>query len=115
MQNKVVEVFTDYFPQVKNKIDFVTTGTPLSNNFYLGSVNGEIYGLAHTPGRFTRYDEVLRPATPIKGLYLAGQDVTCGGIVGAVFGGVMAAVSVSWYALLDTAFAYLMEMTQDKV
>ena len=109
-----MDVFIDYFPHVKDKIDFVTSGTPLSNNFYLGSVNGEVYGLSHSPDRFTTHDELLRPATAIKGLYLAGQDVTCGGIVGAVFGGALAAVSVSWYALLDTVFAYFMDQLKDK-
>ncbi len=36
----------------------------------------------------------LRAETPIRGLFLAGQDLAMGGVVGALYGGVMAASAV---------------------
>src|SRR5262249_51922032 len=51
--------------------------------------SGSFYGLAHTPARFQLRS--LGPRTPIRDLYLAGQDAATGGVTGAVMGGVLAA------------------------
>ena len=51
--------------------------------------HGEIYGIASTPQRFATRG--LGARTPIRGLYLTGQDVTSLGVVGALFGGVVSA------------------------
>lgn len=55
----------------------VSSGTPLTNNFYIGSNAGEIYGLAHTTTRFNgKFEWLLRPRQEaIPGLFLSGQDV----------------------------------------
>ena len=53
---------------------------------------GEIYGLQHTPDRFD--ERWLKPQTPIKKLYLTGQDVATAGVGGAMMGGVLCAVSI---------------------
>jgi len=50
---------------------------------------GEIYGVASTPARFALRG--LGARTPIRGLYLTGQDVSSLGVVGAMFGGIIAA------------------------
>jgi all-trans-retinol 13,14-reductase len=50
---------------------------------------GEIYGIASTPERFAM--RALGARTPIRGLYLTGQDVSGLGVVGALFGGVISA------------------------
>ena len=49
-------------------------GTPLSNKFYLGQPEGEIYGLDHRLNR--NHPEIsmhLRPESGIPGLYLTGR------------------------------------------
>jgi len=51
--------------------------------------HGEIYGLASTPERFAI--RKLGARTPIRGLYLTGQDVSSLGVVGALYGGVISA------------------------
>lgn len=55
----------------------IASGTPLTNNFYIGSNAGEIYGLAHTTTRFNgSYEWLLRPRQEsVPGLFLSGQDV----------------------------------------
>ena len=60
---------------------------------------GEIYGIASTPERFGVRD--LGARTPIRGLYLTGQDVASLGVVGAMFGGVISASAVLGKNLLS--------------
>jgi phytoene dehydrogenase-like protein len=51
-----------------------------------------MYGLAHTPRRFEV--RCLGPRTPVPNLYLAGQDASMCGVMGAFVGGVLAASTV---------------------
>ena len=48
-------------------------------------------GLGTEPERFL--DDSLRPRTPIKGLFMGGQDASAPGVVGALSGGALAAVA----------------------
>ncbi|CAE7491356.1 retsat, partial [Symbiodinium microadriaticum] len=109
MEGKLLRIVEEQFPKTKGRVAHVSSGSPLTNNFYLGSVNGEVYGLNHTPARFTSCDWFLRPRTPIKGLYLAGQDILCDGIVGAMGGGAMAAISVGPAVLFDLVVTFVNE------
>jgi all-trans-retinol 13,14-reductase len=81
-----------YVPQVRGKIDYAEISTPLSTRHFANYEHGEIYGIDHTPGRFRQ--RWLRPQTPVKGLYLTGQDICTAGYGGALMGGVLAASSV---------------------
>jgi len=83
------------YPQIKDCIDYVEIGTPVTNNHYLGSTKGEIYGLDHAIERTA--PEVmakLRPETDISGLFLTGQDVCLGGFAGAMASGVLTSCSI---------------------
>ena len=55
--------------------------------------HGEIYGIASTPDRFLMRE--LGARTPIRGLYLTGQDAASLGVVGALYGGVIGASAVA--------------------
>lgn len=79
-------------PAAHGRIDFAELSTPLSTRHFANYQRGEIYGLTATPERF-RIKE-LRATTPIKNLYLTGQDVTSLGVTGALFGGVVCASAV---------------------
>jgi len=49
-------------------------GSPVTNNYYIRSTKGEIYGLDHNKGRFDPHIAVnMRPDSGIKGLYVTGQ------------------------------------------
>ncbi len=74
-------------PKLKNKIDYYELSTPLSTKTMMNYDNGELYGLEHTPSRFRQ--RWLRPQTPIKGLFLTGQDITTVGLTGALFSGLL--------------------------
>jgi all-trans-retinol 13,14-reductase len=74
-------------PQLEGKLDFGELATPLSTEWFHLYDRGEIYGLDHDAGRFRQ--AWLHPASPVKGLYLTGQDVVTAGVGGALMGGVM--------------------------
>lgn len=73
-------------------MELLDVGTPLTNNHYIGSTRGEIYGLDHTAERFgAEMSTALRPDVGVPGLLLAGQDVATCGVAGGMLGGVLAA------------------------
>ena len=74
-------------PQVKGKISHYELSTPLTTQHFINYDKGEIYGLDHSPKRFRQ--DFLQPRTPIKNLFLTGQDVVTAGVGGALFSGVL--------------------------
>lgn len=80
------------FPQIEGNIEVTEVSTPLSTKHFSNYKKGEIYGLAHTPERFTL--PFLRPKTKIKGLKLVGQDITLVGVSGAMLSGVLCATTI---------------------
>lgn len=85
--NSVLEVLTEIYPKIKDRIEYVDAGTPISNQHYLGAPKGEIYGADHGISRFSvELNATIRPQTPIKNLFLTGQDVMLCGFAGALGG-----------------------------
>lgn len=70
-------------------VDYAELATPLTFKHYTSHLGGNFYGLPATPERYKSY--LLKPRTPIDGLYLSGSDAGCLGIVGALMAGVGAA------------------------
>ncbi|XP_066520715.1 inactive all-trans-retinol 13,14-reductase-like [Hoplias malabaricus] len=80
------------FPKLREKLVYQDVATPLTNTHYLNSYRGAIYSADHNLGRFKA--EVMaknRCDTPIKNLYISGQDLFSCGIVGALHGGLLCA------------------------
>lgn len=90
-----------WMPGLAEKITFMEISTPLSTRHLVGYGRGEIYGLEHSPERFRQ--RFLRPRTPIRGLYLTGQDVTTCGVSGALAAGYLTASVVLGKNLLRAA------------
>jgi all-trans-retinol 13,14-reductase len=76
-------------PAVAGHIDYAELSTPVSTRHFMNYGRGEIYGIASTPARYAIRE--LGARTPIRNLYLTGQDVASPGIVGAMYGGVISA------------------------
>jgi phytoene dehydrogenase-like protein len=76
-------------PSVAGNIAYTELSTPVTTRHFMNYVHGEIYGIASTPDRFLMRE--LGARTPIRGLYLTGQDAASLGVVGALYGGVIAA------------------------
>ncbi|XP_063787962.1 all-trans-retinol 13,14-reductase [Pseudophryne corroboree] len=91
----MLETTIQIFPQIKDKIDCYVSGSPLTNDHYLGASRGEFYGAEHDIARMSpETTATMRAKTPIKGLYLTGQDVFLCGFVGALNGAVICASDI---------------------
>jgi len=74
-------------PQLERALDYCELSTPLSTEWFQLNDRGEIYGLEHDVARFRQ--DWLHPVTPVKGLYMTGQDVVTAGVGGALMGGML--------------------------
>ena len=100
-RQRLLEKLYEKMPHLRGKIDYYELSTPLSTQFFCWYEKGEIYGLDHDPKRFEQ--TWLRPKTDIDGLYLTGQDIMTCGVVGAMIGGLMTAVSIGGIKALPLA------------
>ena len=84
--------FRNYFPALADLVVYHDLSTPLATAAITGHNHGAFYGLEVTPRRML--SNALRMKTPVKGLYLAGQDALTPGIPGAMWGGLLCAGSI---------------------
>jgi all-trans-retinol 13,14-reductase len=78
---RFVKVLLRFYPQLEGRIELVDVSTPLSIEHYLSSQKGSAVGLDQSPERFTSWQvaDWVDAKTPVKNLWLTGQDtVTCG-------------------------------------
>lgn len=92
LSNRLQEELIRQVPVLIGKIDYAELSTPLSTRHFMNYQHGEMYGLSGTPERFRL--RCLTPKTPVRELYLTGQDVTSLGVTGALFGGVLTASAI---------------------
>jgi all-trans-retinol 13,14-reductase len=92
IKERFLEKVLSVVPQIKEYIDICEVSSPLTTKHFSNYQSGEIYGLEHTPERFNM--KWLRPHTPIKNLYLTGQDIVAVGIASALFSGVLTSVAI---------------------
>jgi all-trans-retinol 13,14-reductase len=88
---RLLEVLYQQRPQLRGKVDHAELSTPLSAAHFGGFGRGELYGIDHSPARYTL---PLRPKTPIPGLFLTGVDVAVCGVGGGLMGGVLSASAI---------------------
>ncbi len=91
LQEHLLEQFLSKVPELRDMVDYVELSTPVSTDNFCRPVAGSIYGLEPTPERFR--NPWLRPRSPIKNLFFSGSEVATVGVIGAMMGGVLAAVS----------------------
>ncbi len=87
LSDRLLEALFEQMPQLRDALDYFELSTPLSTEWFNFYDQGEIYGLDHDPERFRQ--RWLHPVTPVKNLYLTGQDVVTAGVGGALMGGVL--------------------------
>ncbi len=92
-----------HFPHLKDKIDCYELSTPLTTKHFVNYEHGELYGLEHTPDRYKQ--KFLNPRTPIKGLFLTGQDIVTAGVGGALFSGFITTTAITGKNLWKKIYA----------
>uniref|UniRef100_A0A8C5TC23 All-trans-retinol 13,14-reductase n=1 Tax=Malurus cyaneus samueli TaxID=2593467 RepID=A0A8C5TC23_9PASS len=91
----VMQTVIKLYPRIEGRIEYLSGGTPLTNQHYIASPRGELYGADHGIPRLQA--EVLaavRAQTPVPNLYLTGQDLCLGGFMGALQGAIICASAV---------------------
>jgi len=93
---RLVEEVLRRHPHLRDRVDYVEYASPLTNKTYLNTPHGESLGLRYSMERITNpeFDDIIRPQTHIKNLYLTGQDAAIPGIFGAMLGGLLCAQTV---------------------
>ena len=92
--NKLIERAERLIPGLRESIETVNIGTPLTNVRYVGQREGSLYGREQTVmNQMNR----RRPTTPLPNLFLAGAWVGGGGMTAAVGSGKSAARAADRY------------------
>ncbi|XP_053094414.1 inactive all-trans-retinol 13,14-reductase [Pangasianodon hypophthalmus] len=83
------------YPKLRDKLVYQEVSTPLSNTHYLGRYLGAMYSAEQNLERF-QAEAIARNRcdTPVKNLFISGQDVFSCGIEGALHGGLLCASTV---------------------
>jgi len=88
---QLLSQFARHFPALAPLVVHTELSTPLSSVAFTAAEHGGVYGLEASPRRFL--STALRARTPLRGLYLTGQDVGSTGITGAMMGGMLSAAA----------------------
>jgi len=103
MAQRLLEHLFEHLPHLREKVDHYELSSPLTVQHFCNYPQGELYGIDHSPSRFRQ--KFLQPRTPIKGLYLTGQDIVTCGIGAALFSGLLTASAMTGKNFMKKIFA----------
>ncbi len=83
-----------YIPDLGNHLDFVEFATPLSNEYWVNSMNGASFGPEQTPAQFGP-GRFFDCKTGIKGLFVVGAGAISAGVQSCIASGVWAANQIA--------------------
>ena len=92
LTQKMINGLERVLPGVSNKIVHKELGTPITNEFYINSTEGSVYGTEKSfkqTGPFS-----YKAKTEIENLYLCGASVMAHGVAGASYSGVQTAAII---------------------
>ncbi len=80
-QERMIGALLRRHPKLQDKLELIDLSTPLSIKYFLNKPSGGAVGLELNPERFydTATEDLLDMETPVKGLWLTGEDpLLCG-------------------------------------
>ena len=86
---KMINTLEKVLPGVNDHIIVKELGTPITNEFYINSTNGSVYGTEKTLNQIGPF--AFKPKSEIKNLFLCGASIASHGIAGASYSGVQTA------------------------
>ncbi len=90
IQESLLDRVEHHYPGFRDRVEYAELSTPLTNEHFTAHPQGAIYGLPFAQERLQSQNAVwTRARTPLPGLYLTGVDLFMGGIVPALFSGLM--------------------------
>jgi all-trans-retinol 13,14-reductase len=92
VEERLLAQFRRHFPALAPMLRFHELSTPVTQQHFVRSPDGAMYGIEMSADRLT--SKALDVRTPVPGLLLAGQDVSGAGIQAACVSGVLAAAAI---------------------
>ncbi|NXX59254.1 RETST reductase, partial [Scopus umbretta] len=91
----IMQTVFKLYPRIEDRVEYLSAGTPLTNQHYIASSRGEVYGIDHNIARLrVKAIATLRAQTAVPNLYLTGQDVCTVGFTGALQGALICVSTV---------------------
>ncbi len=87
--NNIIALVDKYVPGFSSLVVYREMATPLTFRHFTSHSLGNFYGLPAVPERFKI--SRIEVKTPVRGLYLTGQDILCNGIAPALLSGMATA------------------------
>lgn len=92
LTEKMIKTLEKVIPNVRDKIVHKELGTPITNEYYINSTNGCVYGTEKTFWQIGPF--AYRAQSEIENLYLCGASVLSHGVAGAGYSGVETAAKI---------------------
>ena len=92
LTQKVIRTLEKTFPGIGEKIVHKDLGTPLTNQHYINSTNGCVYGTEKTFKQIGPFS--YKAKSEIENLYLCGASILSHGVAGASYSGVQTAAGI---------------------
>lgn len=91
-ESRMISFLDKAFPGIKEQVRYTNVSSPLTIRDYTFHQKGTCYGVGPFVGRYSA--SFMKPSTPVRNLYLGGQDVCTSGVLGAFCGGLMSASTI---------------------
>ncbi len=92
LTDKMITTLEKVLPGVRDKIVQKELGTPITNEYYINSTNGCVYGTEKSMWQIGPF--AYKSKSEIENLYLCGASVLSHGVAGAGFSGVETAAKI---------------------
>ncbi|RDK85450.1 phytoene desaturase family protein [Marinirhabdus gelatinilytica] len=89
LSKKMLATLEKIVPSISNHIVNKELGTPITNEYYVNTTNGSVYGTEKSLKQIGPF--AYKPKSEIENLYLCGASIVSHGIAGASYSGVQTA------------------------
>lgn len=92
LTKKIINSLEKVLPGISDKIVHQELGTPMTNEFYINSTEGNVYGTEKSFKQIGPF--AFKPKSEIENLYLCGASIIGHGVAGATYSGVETAARI---------------------